>query len=190
MMDNSGIPQNKKTAVPNPAVGAAREQPLSPSPLDRTRPASTISSLPCEFNYQVPVPLDSVDGKTLMNMEIPPLCYCVEPILPHGLFVLAGPPKAGKTWLVQQISHAVATGTDLWEFPSVKGDVLYLALEDTYARLQSRFEHYGTIEGMEHIHFVLRRRIKPLSYGKRSINSNLSLCLPWVIVGAIHESPG
>lgn len=97
MMDNSGIPQNKKTAVPNPAVGAAREQPLSPSPLDRTRPASTISSLPCEFNYQVPVPLDSVDGKTLMNMEIPPLCYCVEPILPHGLFVLAGPPKAGKT---------------------------------------------------------------------------------------------
>lgn len=158
MMDNSGIPQNKKTAVPNPAVGAAREQPLSPSPLDRTRPTSTISSLPCEFNYQVPVPLDSVDGKTLMNMEIPPLCYCVEPILPHGLFVLAGPPKAGKTWLVQQISHAVVTGTDLWGFPSVKGDVLYLALEDTYARLQSRFEHYGTIEGMEHIHFVLRSK--------------------------------
>ena len=158
MTNNSGTPWNKNAAVPDPAVGAAREQPLSPSPHDRTRSSSTISSWTREFNYEASVPLDSIDGKTLMSMEIPPLCYCIEPILPHGLFVLAGPPKAGKSWLVQQISYAVATGYGLWEFPSVKGDVLYMALEDTYARLQSRFEHYGSIDGMEHIHFVLRSK--------------------------------
>ena len=122
MTNNSGTPWNKNAAVPDPAVGAAREQPLSPSPHDRTRSSSTISSWTREFNYEASVPLDSIDGKTLMSMEIPPLCYCIEPILPHGLFVLAGPPKAGKSWLVQQISDAVATGYGLWEFPSVKGD--------------------------------------------------------------------
>jgi RecA-family ATPase len=34
--------------------------------------------------------------------------------------------------------HAISTGGKLWDFPATQGDVLYLALEDKYHRLQGR----------------------------------------------------
>jgi hypothetical protein len=62
----------------------------------------------------------------------------VEKILPHGLFILAGSGKIGKSWLSLDLCVNVATGGKLWEFSSEQGDVLYLALEDNYPRLQDR----------------------------------------------------
>jgi hypothetical protein len=84
--------------------------------------------------------LSTLDGNTLMAQEFEPLRFSVEKILPHGLFILAGSPKIGKSWLSLDLCQAVATGGSLWDFQAEHGDVLYLALEDNYNRLQNRLK--------------------------------------------------
>ncbi len=85
-----------------------------------------------------PKTLSTLDGNTLMAKEFMPLRFTVDKILPHGLFILAGSPKIGKSWLALDLCHAVATGGSLWDFAAGQGDVLYLALEDNHQRLQNR----------------------------------------------------
>jgi len=85
-----------------------------------------------------PKTFDIIDGNTLMAQKYEPLQFAVEKILPHGLFILAGSGKIGKSWLSLDLCVNVATGGRLWEFSSEQGDVLYLALEDNFPRLQDR----------------------------------------------------
>ena len=82
----------------------------------------------------------TVDGNTLLSQKYEPLRYSIEKILPHGLFIMAGSGKIGKSWLALDIGAAVATGGKLWDFSAENGEVLYLALEDNYARLQARLK--------------------------------------------------
>ncbi|MFO0867106.1 MAG: AAA family ATPase [Gemmataceae bacterium] len=80
--------------------------------------------------------------------------WAVEGLLPEGLTVLAGPPKLGKSWLVLLVALAVASGTkSLGRFGCPRGDVLYLALEDTPRRMQSRLQKilrrtHGSAQGL------------------------------------------
>lgn len=92
------------------------------------------------MNPKEPKILTTLDGNTLMAQEFEPLQFSVEKILPHGLFIMAGSPKIGKSWLSLDLCRAVATGGKLWEFSAAQGDVLYLALEDNYKRLQNRLK--------------------------------------------------
>jgi len=69
---------------------------------------------------------DTIDGNTLMLQEYEPLQFAVEKILPHGLFIMAGSGKIGKSWLSLDIGTAVATGGKLWDFAAEQGEVLYL----------------------------------------------------------------
>jgi len=74
-----------------------------------------------------------------MTKEFTPIPYAVERVLPSGLTILAGSPKAGKSWVALDICLAVAIGGPaLSALPTNKGCALYLAREDTYRRLQSR----------------------------------------------------
>lgn len=98
----------------------------------------------------------TINGKDLMEMNLPPLQYTINTILPHGFFLLAGGAKVGKSWLAEQISYAVASGDELWGYPATQSEVLYLALEDTVTRLQNRFEMLDAYAGMENIHFALQ----------------------------------
>ena len=91
-------------------------------------------------NKQKPKTFVTIDGNTLMSQTYEPLRYSIEKILPHGLFIMAGSGKIGKSWLALDIGTAVATGGRLWEFGAERGEVLYLALEDNYARLQARLK--------------------------------------------------
>jgi hypothetical protein len=89
-----------------------------------------------------------VDVADLLAMSLPEPRFAVPGILPEGFTVLAGKPKLGKSWLALDLAVAVASGTKaLDSFPVVKGDVLYLALEDPRRRLQDRlnkiFRHMG-----------------------------------------------
>jgi len=95
------------------------------------------------MNPKEPKTLITLDGNSLMAREFEPLRFSVEKILPHGLFILAGSPKIGKSWLSLALCQAVATGGKLWDFPAGQGDVLYLALEDKYNRLQDRLKKMG-----------------------------------------------
>ena len=90
------------------------------------------------INPAAPKTFDIIDGNTLMAQEYEPLQFAIEKILPHGLFILAGSGKIGKSWLSLDLCVNVATGGKLWDFSSEQGDVLYLALEDNYPRLQDR----------------------------------------------------
>ena len=74
--------------------------------------------------------LKTIDGDTLMAMQFEPLLFTAEKIPLHGLYILAGSPKIGKSWLALDLCRAVATGSKLWEFAATAGDVLYFALED------------------------------------------------------------
>ncbi len=83
-------------------------------------------------------PLIVVDGETLMDMRMPKRSFCIETLLPKGVFILGGAPKIGKSWMVLDIGLHVAKGIPIWNLPTKKGTVLYLALEDSLSRIQDR----------------------------------------------------
>ncbi|MEA4933462.1 MAG: AAA family ATPase [Lawsonibacter sp.] len=82
--------------------------------------------------------LNAIDGETLMTTPLPPIRFTINGLLPQGLHILAGAPKVGKSWLALWLCLCVAKGETVWEFPSMRGDVLYLCLEDSYSRIQNR----------------------------------------------------
>ena len=79
--------------------------------------------------------LSTIDGETLMNTSLPPIRFAISTLLPQGLSILAGAPKAGKLWLALQICLAVAKGEPLWDLPTAKSSALYLCLEDSFVRI-------------------------------------------------------
>ena len=83
-------------------------------------------------------PLITVGGEELLEMQLPPKEFVIEGLLPKGLAMLVGSTKVGKSFLSLQVALAVSSGEMLWSFPTNKGHVLYLALEDDLARLQKR----------------------------------------------------
>ncbi len=75
--------------------------------------------------------------ESLLEADFPPLRWIVEGLLPEGLVILAGRPKRGKSWMALQIAVDVVSGTHSLG-PTTIGKVLYIALEDSPRRLQSR----------------------------------------------------
>lgn len=74
----------------------------------------------------------------------PPL---IDGLLQRGTYLFVGSPKVGKSFMMAQIAYHISTGTPLWNYPTRKGTVLYLALEDDYRRLQERlYRMFGTAE--------------------------------------------
>ena len=91
------------------------------------------------------VSMDEIYGMVFGAKE-----WIVKGILRSGLYILAGAPKVGKSFLVAQIAYHVSTGRPLWGYPVLQSPVLYMALEDDLQRLQERPEaqarcsFYGT----------------------------------------------
>ena len=82
--------------------------------------------------------LNTIDADTLQTIAYEPLTFLVEDLLPQGLHLLAGAPKIGKSWLALWLCLRVARGEPLWNFPTHPCEVLYLCLEDSFQRIQSR----------------------------------------------------
>lgn len=82
--------------------------------------------------------LKTMDAETLMNTPMEKIRFFIEDMLPVGLHILAGAPKIGKSWLSLWISLMVSKGEHVWEFQTDKSEVLYLCLEDSFARIQDR----------------------------------------------------
>jgi len=82
-----------------------------------------------------------INARELMDLHLPEPKWAIPGLIPQGVTLLAGRPKIGKSWLALQIAVAVATGSKaLGSIDVEAGSVLYLALEDTHRRLQSRLE--------------------------------------------------
>ena len=82
--------------------------------------------------------LETIDADTLQSIPYEPLSFIVEDLLPQGLHLLAGAPKIGKSWLALWLCLRVAQGEPLWNFATKSCEVLYLCLEDSFQRIQSR----------------------------------------------------
>ena len=54
------------------------------------------------------------------------------------MHILAGAPKIGKSWLALCLCLCVSQGQPLWNFATTQGEVLYLSLEDSFQRIQTR----------------------------------------------------
>ena len=86
---------------------------------------------------------DPSDLYTLSLSELYEISYhskppVIEGLLCIGVYILAGAPKIGKSFLVTQLAYHVSTGEKLWGLDVRQGSVLYLALEDSFQRIQSR----------------------------------------------------
>lgn len=79
----------------------------------------------------------------LLSAEFPEPHWAVPGIIPIGLTFLAGRPKLGKSWLGLQIAHAVGTGGMVLDRQVDRGNVLYLAFEDSPRRLKDRLTKQG-----------------------------------------------
>lgn len=96
---------------------------------------------------------DALDDSYLKTVSMPELYDTVfgsrppliDGLLYSGVYLFAGAPKVGKSFLMAQIAYHVSLGISLWGYEVKKSTVLYLALEDDYSRLQSRlYRMFGT----------------------------------------------
>ena len=82
--------------------------------------------------------LETINAEDLQNRTYEPTYFLVEELIPEGLHILAGAPKIGKSWLALWLCLCVAQGQPLWNFATTQGEVLYLSLEDSFQRIQTR----------------------------------------------------
>lgn len=82
----------------------------------------------------------------------------IDDLLFPGVYLLVGDSKIGKSFLAAQLAFSVAIGMPLWKKTVAKSTVLYLALEDQYARIQQRmYQMFGTEESAD-LHFAVRAK--------------------------------
>jgi hypothetical protein len=93
-------------------------------------------------------------GAELLADEFPEPRFAVDRLLPEGLAFMCGAPKLGKSWMALGLAIAVAAGgRALGSIPVEPGEALYLALEDSPRRLQSRLRSLlGSDEAPEGLH--------------------------------------
>ena len=97
---------------------------------------------------------NTISCEELMTEPMKPVRFFVEGLITSGLYILAGYPKVGKSWLALDICLSIATGRDALSAQTIKGTALYLCLEDSKARMQDRLYEL-TDEPADDLHFVL-----------------------------------
>jgi hypothetical protein len=100
-------------------------------------------------------------GRAVYETNDPPAVPVIDGLIYPGLTLLAARPKMGKSWFTLQMAIAVATGTPLAGWLSVKpGKVLYLALEEprqrTTARMRKLHPDEDKIPLLDNIRFIYR----------------------------------
>lgn len=82
--------------------------------------------------------LETMTAEQLQSAPYAPVPFLVDELLPEGLHILAGAPKIGKSWLALWLCLCISQGQPLWNFATTQGEVLYLSLEDSFQRIQTR----------------------------------------------------
>lgn len=84
--------------------------------------------------------LESISAAELQKMQLPPVQFIINGLLPVGLGLLVSPPKYGKSWMVLDMGLSVTSGSLFLGRSTNPGGCLYLALEDSLNRLKDRME--------------------------------------------------
>lgn len=125
------------------SVGADERQ---PSPI----PVNSIANQQKKINSQFLQTVSMPELYDTVYESKPPL---IDGLLYPGVYLFAGAPKLGKSFLMAQIAYHISAGAALWDYPVRQGSVLYLALEDDYRRLQERlYRMFGT-DTTENLYF-------------------------------------
>jgi len=91
-----------------------------------------------EKKVQIQTLLTRTDTEILSSSYSGPE-FIVPDLIPVGLTILAGKPKTGKSLAAMDLAISIANGsTFLGRFEMAQQEVLYLALEDTERRIQTR----------------------------------------------------
>ena len=161
--------KKEKEAVPVSSVGADGKQPL----LKKTM--KSIADLPQKGNLQATnsvgiyvenqkgtanktEELQAISMTELYDTVYPPKIPIVDGLIYASTYLFVGAPKVGKSFFMAQLGYHVSMGIDLWDYPVRKGTVLYLALEDDYARLQKRLSRMFGMESSENFYFATQSK--------------------------------
>ena len=102
--------------------------------------------------------LQTVSMTELYDTLYPPRTPVVDGFLYGGTYLFVGAPKVGKSFFMGQLAYHIAMGIPLWDYSVRKGTVLYLALEDDYARLQRRLSQMFGIESADNLYFATQAK--------------------------------
>ena len=102
--------------------------------------------------------LETISMTELYDTVYPPKLPVVEGLIYAGTYLFVGAPKVGKSFFMAQLGYHVSKGIELWNYQVRKGTVLYLALEDDYARLQKRLSRMFGMESSEDFHFATQSK--------------------------------
>ncbi|MCM1563483.1 MAG: helicase RepA family protein, partial [Clostridium sp.] len=138
----------KKTTAPVSSVGADGEQSrvknYNEIIANETAQINLQATKNSDFDTNCPEKsgqggeLQTISMTELYDTVYPPRTPVIDGFLYGGTYLFVGAPKVGKSFFMGQLAYHVAMGLPLWHYPVRKGTVLYLALEDDYARLQRR----------------------------------------------------
>lgn len=82
--------------------------------------------------------LKVIPAEELLDTTYAPTGTLVDGLIGQGIYILAGAPKVGKSWLVLWLANQVSKGEAVWGLKTEKCGVLYISLEDTFQRIQKR----------------------------------------------------
>ena len=149
-----------KTTAPVLSVGADREQPNTKNHKEIIANETAQINLQAAQNPEKSRSggLQIVSMTELYDTVYPPRTPVVDGFLYGGTYLFVGAPKVGKSFFMGQLAYHVAMGLPLWDYPVRKGTVLYLALEDDYARLQRRLSGMFGVECADNLYFATQAK--------------------------------
>ena len=84
-----------------------------------------------------------VSAAQLQTMDLPPVKFLVDELIPEGLTVIAAPQKAGKSAFAMQMGSCIAQGRPFLGRATKQGTVIYYSLEQSNAMNKQRLELQG-----------------------------------------------
>ena len=157
-----------KTTAPVSSVGTDGEQPIMKNHTEIITNETVKNNLQATvfrgFDTNCPEKsgqgggLQTVSMTELYDTVYPPRTPVVDGFLYGGTYLFVGAPKVGKSFFMGQLAYHVAMGLPLWNYPVRKGTVLYLALEDDYARLQRRLSVMFGVECADNLFFATQAK--------------------------------
>ncbi len=153
----------EKMTDPIASFGADVEQPLQQSIADlpgkgNLQATNNAENTAKSANKKNPDDLEIVSMMELYDTAYPPKLPIVDGLLYSGTYLFVGSPKIGKSFFMAQIGYHISKGIPLWGLSVRQGTVLYLALEDDYARLQKRLSQMFGMEGSEDFYFATKSK--------------------------------
>lgn len=158
----------KKTTAPVSSVGADEEQPIKKNRTEiitNKKPQINLQATTfydfntnCQEKSKRSDELQTVSMTELYDTVYPSRTPIVDDFLYSGTYLFVGAPKVGKSFFMGQLAYHVAMGLPLWNYSVRKGTVLYLALEDDYARLQRRLSVMFGMECTDNLYFATQAK--------------------------------